>query len=69
MAFPNDDGELILDTNALAGTIGVVLAQIQIGVERVSQTLAKSEWNYCATDRELLTVKYFVEYYKHYLLG
>ena len=34
-----------------------------------SQTLGKSERNYCATDPELLAVKYFMEYYKHYLLG
>ena len=34
-----------------------------------SQTLGKAERNYCVTDRELLAVKYFMEYYKHYLLG
>ena len=42
------------------------------GVERVteyhSQALGKSEWTYCVTNRELLAVKYFAEYYKHYFL-
>ena len=31
--------------------------------------MSKSERNYCVTDRELLAVKYFVDYYKRYLLG
>ena len=31
--------------------------------------LSKPEWNYCVTDRELLAVRFFMEYYKHYLLG
>ena len=73
MAFPTDDGQLILDSDASDETIGAVLMQIQSRVEKViaygSQTLGKAERNYCATDRELLAVKYFMEYYKHYLLG
>ena len=63
MAFPTNDGEFILDTDASDDTTGAVLTQIQTGVEIVaaygSQTLGKSKWNYCATDRELLMVKYF----------
>ena len=54
-------------------SIGAVLSQVQNGVERViaysSKTLGKAERNYCVTDRELLAVKYFMEYHKHYLLG
>ena len=73
IAFPTDDGQFILDSDASVETIGAVLMQIQSGVEKViaygSQTLGKAERNYCATDRELLAVKYFMEYYKHYLLG
>ena len=46
--------------------------KVQLGREKViafgSQSLGKSERNYCATDRELLALKYFVQYYKHYLL-
>ena len=73
MAFPTDDGTLIPDPDASDETIRAVFTQIQAGVEKViaygSQTLGKSERNYCATDQELLAVKYFMEYYKHYLLG
>ena len=73
MAFPTDDDLYILDCDAADDSIGCVLSQQQSNEEKViaygSQTLGKSERNYCATDRELLAVKYFMEYYKHYLLG
>ena len=73
MSFPTDDGLFILDTDASDETIGSVLSQVQLGREKViafgSHSLGKSERNYCATDRELLALKYFVQYYKHYLLG
>ena len=73
MAFPNDDGEFIRDTNTSDDTIGVMLTQIQIRVERVivysSWMLGKSEHNYCVTNRQLLAVKYFVGCYEDYLLG
>ena len=35
MAFPTDDGKLILDTDASDETIGAVLSQIQAGVEKM----------------------------------
>ena len=73
MAFPTDDDLYILDCDAADDSISCVLSQKQSNVEKViaygSQTLDKSERNYCATDQELLAVKYFMEYYKHYLLG
>jgi len=73
MAHPLDDGMYILDTDACDVSIGAVLSQVQHGKERViaygSKTLSKAECNYCTTDRELLAVKEFVEYYKQYLLG
>ena len=73
MAYPQNDGLFILDTDASLVAIGAVLSQVQEEVERVvaygSKTLGKAERNYCTTDRELLAVKYFMEYYKHYLLG
>ena len=34
-----------------------------------SRTLSRTEKNYCVTDRELLAVRYFMEYYRQYLLG
>ena len=73
MSFPRDGGNFILDTDACDISIGAVLSQIQDGKPRVisygSRTLNKAERNYCVTDRELLAVKYFCDYYKQYLLG
>jgi hypothetical protein len=34
-----------------------------------SRTLNKTEKNYCITDKELLAVRYFIQYYRQYLLG
>ena len=73
MAYPSDKGNFILDTDASDFSIGAVLSQEQDGKERViaygSRTMLKAERNYCVTDKELLAVKHFIEYYKHYLLG
>ena len=73
MAYPVDDGEFIVDCDVSDSGIGAVLSQVQDGVERViaygSRTLKKAEQNYCVTDKELLALKFFVERYKHYLLG
>ena len=73
MAFPTDDDLYILDCDAADDSVGSVLSQKQSNVEKVtaygSQTLGKSERNYHATDWELLAIKYFMECYKHYLLG
>ena len=73
MLLPVDDGLYILDTDVSLDTIGVVLSQVQGGRERViaygSQTLSKTERNYCVTDQELLAVWFFLEYYRQYLLG
>ena len=47
MAYPTDDGEFILDTDASLDTVGVVLSQVQDGVECVNayvgRTLSKPE--------------------------
>ena len=73
MALPTNDGEYILDTDASLDAIGATLSQVQNGRERViaygGRTLSKTERNYCVTDRELLAVRYFIEYYRQYLLG
>ena len=70
MAFPTDDDPYILDCDAADDSIDCVLSQKQSNVEKVmacrSQTFGKSERNYCATDQELLAVKYFMEYYTYY---
>ena len=73
MAYPCQDGLYVLDTDASLVAIGAVLSQVQGDQEKViaygSKTLGKSEKNYCTTDRELLAIKFFLSYYKHYLLG
>ena len=54
MAFPTDDDLYILDCDAADDSIGCVLSQKQCNEEKViaydSQTLGKSERNYCATN-------------------
>lgn len=73
LALPRDEGLYILDTDACGVSIGAVLSQVQDSRERViaygSKSLCKAEKNYCVTDRELLAIKFFLERYKHYLLG
>ena len=73
MAYPRDNGLFILDTDACRDSIGCVLSQVQEGQEKViayaSRSLNKNEMNWCITDRELLAVRYYMEYYRQYLLG
>ena len=62
-----------MDTDASDFGIGAVLSQVQDGHEKViayaSRTLNRAECNYCVTDKELLAVKNFMEYFRQYLLG
>jgi transposase InsO family protein len=73
MAFPRDTGDFILDCDACDVGIGAVMSQIQDGKERViaygSRALNRAERNYCVTDKELLAIRHFIEYYRQYLLG
>ena len=73
LGYPESEGYFILDTDACDVGIGAVLSQVQNGVERVisfaSRTLNKAERRYCVTRRELLAVVYFVQYFKHFMLG
>ena len=63
----------MLDTDAPDHGVGAVLSQLQDGVEKpiafASQTLSKSEGNYCVTRRELLAIVEFVKQHRHYLQG
>jgi hypothetical protein len=75
LAYSSHDpnARYILDTDASNVGIGAVLSQVQNGVEHViayaSQTLSRSQRNYCTTYRELLAVVNFVKHFRHYLLG
>ena len=61
MAFPTDDGQFILDTDASDETVGAAMTQVQSLFKKIiaydSLTLGKSKKNYCVTDYELFTVK------------
>ncbi|CAG2191073.1 Retrovirus-related Pol polyprotein from transposon 17.6,Retrovirus-related Pol polyprotein from transposon 297 [Mytilus edulis] len=73
MGHPNNADEFILDVDASGTGIGAVLQQVQEGRERViayaSRSLNRAERNYCITQQELLAVRYFVDYFRQYLLG
>ena len=73
MAYRQDEGLYILDTDASDTQVTGILSQIQGDRERVisygSRSLNKAERNYCITDKELLAICHFTEYYRQYLLG
>ena len=79
MAYPDDHGLFILDTDASATGIGAVLSQVQWDdiaqqeVERpiafASRSLTRTQRRYCTTRRELLAVVSFVRHFRHFLLG
>ena len=73
LAYPDDSGDFILDTDASGFGIGAVLSQIQSGSERVigyySRVLTKPEQQYCVTRRELLAVVCAVKHFHHYVYG
>ena len=79
MAYPKDTGILILDTDASGTGIGATLSPMQYcersGIEEersiahASKSLTKAQRQYCVTRKELLAVVYFVQYFRHYLLG
>ena len=68
-----DEEKYISDTDANYVAIVGVLSQIQNGTERVieygSRLVNKAEKNYCVLDKELLALRYFIEYFGQYVLG
>lgn len=73
LAYPDNQSEFILDTDASNTGIGAVLSQIQNGEDRVvayaSRTLNKHQVKYCTTYKELLAVITFIRQYRHFLWG
>ena len=73
LAYPDPKISFVLDTDASDCGIGGVLSQVQDGVERVvaygSRSLSAAEKNYCTTRKELLAIVWFMEHFRHYLLG
>ena len=74
MGYPlNDAGEFVLDVDASDIGIGGILHQVQGERERViayaSRSLNRAERNYCIAEKELLAVRFFIEYFRQYLLG
>ena len=73
LAYPQVEGQYILDTDASGFALGVVLSQVQDGVERVvayaSKSLNRAQRNYCVTRRELLAVVYAVKQFRQHVYG
>lgn len=69
MGYPlNNAFEFILDVDASDVRMGSVLHQVQGDQAKViaytSRALNKAESNYCVTVKELLAVRYFIEYFR-----
>ena len=73
LGYPQEEGRIVLDTDASDLGLGAVLSQEQDGREVVlsfaSRTLTKAERNYCVTRKELLAVMFGLKKFRHYLLG
>ena len=74
LTYPDPSRKFILDTDASDTGIGATLSQVDDqGREQViayaSSSLSKSQRRYGTTRREMYAVVFFVQYFKHYLLG
>ena len=73
LAFPTENDQFILDTDASLSAQGGVLSQRIDGKEKVigyfSKCFTKTERRYCVTRRELLAVVNSVKHFHHYLYG
>lgn len=73
LAHPDFERDFILDTDASDKAKGAILSQVIDGKERVCayvrRCLSKSERHHCVTRKELLAVKHFIKYFKHYMCG
>ena len=73
LAYPDENVDFILDTDASHQGIGAVLSQVHNGSERViaygSRKMSRPERRYCVTRKELLAIVHFVKHFRHYLYG
>jgi hypothetical protein len=73
LAFPDFKVPFILTTDASSVGLGVVLSQVQGGIEKpisfASRQLNKSERAYSASELETLAVVWATKYYRCYLYG
>ena len=73
LGLPRDDGLFVLDTDASEVAMGVVLSQVQDGIERViayySRLCVPAEINYCTTRKGSLAVVEGLRQFRTYVLG
>jgi len=73
LSYPTEDEPFILDTDASNDSVGAVLSQVQNGKEVplafASNSLSKTQRNYCTTKRELLAIVVYTKKFRHYLYG
>ena len=73
LAYPQPEGQIILDTDASGDAVGAVLSQVQGGEERVlgylSKALSDTQRNYCVTRKELLAVVVALARFHPYVWG
>ena len=73
LAYPQQEGLLILDTDASSVSISGCLSQVQNGEERIlaygRKSLSSAQRKYCTTKCELLAVVQFVRHFHIYLWG
>lgn len=73
LAYPTQNDNFILDTDASNYGMGAVLSQIQNNSEKVvfyfSKSFSGPERKYCVTRRELLAIVISIKHFHHYLYG
>ena len=73
LAFPTENDQFVLDTDASLVGQGAVLSQQINGKEKVigyfSKCFTRTERRYCVTRRELLAVVNAIKHFHHYLYG
>lgn len=73
LAYPKEEDDFILDTDASGHSLGAVLSQVQGSQERViayySRSFSKAQRNMCVTRRELFAIVDSVKHFHHFLYG